>query len=54
MARLAWDSNDEVLKEVTTVLLKEHISKLRDRQDFRDMVASGRYAELVMRMLEAP
>lgn len=52
LTKLAWDHDDEVLKETLAPLLRENMSKLRERSDFRDMIDKGGYADMIIRLFE--
>jgi hypothetical protein len=52
MAKLAWDHDDEVLKETLTPLLKENMAHLKERDEFKQLVDKGGYGGLVLKLLE--
>lgn len=52
MAKLAWDHDDEVLKETLTPLLRENMGRLKEREEFKNLVDMGGYGGLVLKLLE--
>jgi len=52
MAKLAWDHDDEIMKETLAPLIKENMTKLKERSEFREMLNSGGYADMVIKLFE--
>jgi len=52
LTKIAWDYDDEVLKETLVPLMRENITKLKEREDFRELVDRGGYGQLMMKLLE--
>lgn len=51
-AKMAWDYDDEILKEALTPLIKENFVRLREREEFRELLDKGGYADMVLKLLD--